>query len=100
MKRLGLPQSDDTMLRSLKRQTANRGDPAPVRVIGIDGWSWLKGTTYGTIMVDLERREVLDVVADRSADGTAAWLACRPEVAIVSRDPLNAARQPPRFPPW
>jgi hypothetical protein len=86
MRRLGLPQSDDTMLRSLKRQTANRGDPTPVRVVGIDDWSWLKGTTYGTIMVDLERREVLDVLADRSADGTAAWLARRPGVEVVSRD--------------
>ncbi|WP_409455288.1 ISL3 family transposase [Methylosinus sp. H3A] len=86
MRRLGLSQSDDTLLRSLKRQTANNGDPTPVRVVGIDDWSWLKGASYGTIMVDLERREVLDVLADRSADGTAAWLACRPEVEIISRD--------------
>jgi hypothetical protein len=86
MKRLGLSQSDDTLLRSLKHQTANNGDPTPVRVVGIDDWSWLKGASYGTIMVDLERREVLDVLADRSADGTAAWLACRPEVEIISRD--------------
>ena len=86
MKRLGLSQSDDTLLRSLKRQTANNGDPTPVRVVGIDDWSWLKGASYGTIMVDLERREVLDVLAAAPADGTAAWLACRPEVEIISRD--------------
>jgi hypothetical protein len=36
MQRLGLPQSDDTMLWSLKRQMVNRGDLTPVRVVGID----------------------------------------------------------------
>lgn len=59
--RLGLPQSDDTLLRSLKRHAARRQETASVRVVGIDDWSWRKGTTYGTILVDLERREVLDV---------------------------------------
>jgi hypothetical protein len=29
----------------------------PVRVAGIDAWSWRKGTTYGTIVVNLERRD-------------------------------------------
>jgi hypothetical protein len=36
MKRLGLPQSDDAMLQSLKRQTANHGDPTPVRLVATD----------------------------------------------------------------
>jgi transposase len=86
IKRLGIPQSDDTMLRSLKRRVADRAGSSPLRVVGIDDWSWLKGSTYGTIMVDLERREVVDVLADRAADTTAAWLAGHPEVEIVSRD--------------
>ena len=37
-------------------------------------------------MVDLEQREVADVLADRSATGTADWLGRHPEVEIVSRD--------------
>jgi transposase len=84
--RLGLPQSDDTLLRSLKRHAARRQDKASVRVVGIDDWSWRKGTTYGTILVDLERREVLDVLADRSADVTSHWLTGHSEIEIVSRD--------------
>ncbi|NPD66609.1 hypothetical protein HN018_26690 (plasmid) [Lichenicola cladoniae] len=52
----------------------------------MDDWSWRKGSTYGTIMVDLERREVLDVLRDRSAESTASWLACHPTIEIVSRD--------------
>jgi hypothetical protein len=26
-------------------------------VVGVDDWSWRKGSTYGTILVDLERRQ-------------------------------------------
>jgi len=55
-------------------------------VAGIDDWSWRKGCTYGTIVVDLERREVVDVLADRTTTGTAEWLGQHPEVEIVSRD--------------
>jgi transposase len=36
---------------------------------GIDDWSWRKGHTYGTIIVDLERREVVDLLQDRTATG-------------------------------
>jgi hypothetical protein len=42
--------------------------------------------TYGTMIVDLERRQVVDVLADRSADSTAEWLRVHPEVEMVSRD--------------
>jgi transposase len=66
MARLGLPQSDDTILRQLKRHQTERGEATAVRVLGIDDWSWRKGSSYGTIVVDLERREVVDVLADRS----------------------------------
>jgi hypothetical protein len=64
----------------------NRADDVAVRVVGIDDWSWRKGTTYGTIMVDLERREVVDILQDRSADSTAGWLGGRLAVELVSRD--------------
>jgi transposase len=33
---------------------------------------WKKGMTYGTVIVDLERRRVVDVLADRSADSLIA----------------------------
>ena len=86
MKRLGMPVSDDTILRHLKRQVARLRAKTTVRVAGIDDWSWRKGRTYGTIIVDLERREVVDVLQDRTTAGTAEWLGQHPEVEIVSRD--------------
>jgi transposase len=42
-------------------------------VAGIDDWAWRKGTNYGTIIVDLERRQVVGLLADRSAATTASW---------------------------
>ncbi|SEF11372.1 Transposase [Rhizobiales bacterium GAS191] len=86
MKRLGMPASDDTILRQLKRQVAARSAKTAIRVAGIDDWSWRKGCGYGTIVVNLERREVVDVLPNRSAAGTANWLSKHPEVEIVSRD--------------
>ena len=86
MASLGLPQSDDTILRSLKRHVGARDEAAAVRVVGIDDWAWQKGRRYGTIMVDLERREVVDVLPDRSAEVTGRWLGQHPGIEIVSRD--------------
>jgi Transposase len=60
-------------------------------------WTWRKGTNYGTIIVDLERRHVVDLLADRSAATTASWFKDHPEVEVVSRDRAglyaDAARQ-------
>jgi transposase len=57
-----------------------------VRVAGIDDWGWLKGHRYETLIMDLERRQVVDVLPDRSAAATARWFDQHPEVEIVSRD--------------
>jgi hypothetical protein len=40
MKRLGMPVSDDTILRHLKRHVARRRRKTTIRVAGIDDWSW------------------------------------------------------------
>ena len=85
MKRLGIMISDDTILRHLKRRAAHNTNKR-LRVVGIDDWSWRKAWSYGTIVVDLERREVVDVLPDRSMIGTANWLRQHPEVEIVNRD--------------
>ncbi|UGB28500.1 transposase [Methylorubrum sp. B1-46] len=82
--RLALPASASTFLRVV------RAGPIPVapspRVIAIDEWAWRRGRRYGTIIVDLERRAIVDLLPDRDTDATAEWLQHHPGVAIVARD--------------
>ena len=82
--RSGIATSPSTLLRHLMQL------PAPlaraVRVLGIDDFAWKKRFTYGTILVDLERRKIIDVLADRESATVEAWLQEHPEVELVVRD--------------
>lgn len=55
-------------------------------VIGIDDWAWKKGLRYGTLIVDLQTHEPVDVLPDRSAETVAAWLRQHPAIHVISRD--------------
>jgi transposase len=83
-RRLLMPVSKDTLLR-LVRARAPEGKPTS-RVVGIDDWAWRRGHRYGTIVCDLERREIVDLLPDREAATVEAWLKDRPAIEIVSRD--------------
>ncbi len=85
---LALHASPDTLLRLL-RSTPVPPRPGP-RVLGVDDWAKRRGQTYGTILVDLERHEVVDLLPDRTAASLASWLAQHPEVDIISRDRASA----------
>ncbi|WP_208863826.1 MULTISPECIES: transposase [Mesorhizobium] len=56
-------------------------------MVGIDDWAWRKGQRYGTIICDLARDRVLDLLPDRNAGTVAsrlnAILASRSSRAIV-----------------
>jgi hypothetical protein len=96
-----MPTSDDTTLRCLKRRVKARGSEETARVVGVDDWAWRKGSTYGTIIVDLERREVLDLFRERAAGmtgtGSSGILASRLSVAIAAvhlpKGPTKARRR-------
>jgi transposase len=85
LRQLGMPQSDDTVLHNLRKSAVIR-PVKDLRVVGIDDWAWLKGRRYGTVIVDLEKRIVIDVLSERSADATAKWLSHHPEIEVVSQD--------------
>jgi transposase len=83
-KHLTIPTSPDTILRRVK--DTDRGSAPPPRFVGIDDWAWRKGRRYGTIVVDLERGRVIDLLPDRNAETVKAWLAAHPGVELISRD--------------
>jgi transposase len=85
MRRLGMAVSNDTILRHLKRQVPMSYEKK-LRAVGIDDWAWKKGQHYGTILVDLERRTVADLLPERSARQVEDWFKQHPSIEIVSRD--------------
>jgi transposase len=81
---LAMPASADTVLRLIRRLPLPR--PEPPRAVGVDDWAMRKRRTYGTIVVDLERRRVLDLLPDRAAETLAGWLRERPGIGVIARD--------------
>src|SRR4051812_9498230 len=79
-----MPTSADTLLRLAR--PAPRPEPPVPRALGVDEWAWRKGRRYGTILVDLERKTVVDLLPDRDAGSFAAWLRDHPGVEVVARD--------------
>ena len=82
--RWGILTSSDSLTR-LIRAAPEPDTPTP-RVLGVDDWAKRKGQTYGTILIDLETRQVVDLLPERSAQALADWLQEHPGVEIISRD--------------
>lgn len=57
-----------------------------VKAVGIDDFAWKRGKRYGTVIIDLETHQVLDLLPDREAQSVKQWLVAHPEIEIVSRD--------------
>lgn len=81
---LALSASADTLLRL--PCSAPVPEHPGVRVLGVDDWAKKRGQTYGTILVDLERHVVVDLLPDRTAEGLRDWLQQHPGVEVISRD--------------
>jgi transposase len=76
--------SGDTLLRVVK------STPLPARtsgrIVGVDDWAIRKGHRYGTLVIDHESHQVLEVVEGRLAGDIQPWLAAHPQVEVVTRD--------------
>jgi transposase len=81
---LGYSISDNTLLALLA--TVPLPAIQPPTVLGVDDFAFAKRQSYGTILVDLERRRPIALLKDREANTLAQWLEQHPGAEVLSRD--------------
>ncbi len=82
--RLGIQTTRQTILRRIMAlPTVPVGH---IVELGIDDFSFRRGRTFGTILVNLQTRQIIDVLADRKTETSATWMTSHPEIRLVSRD--------------
>src|SRR5947209_7104693 len=82
--RLGTPTCWMTIIRRMMALPT-----APVQQVselGIDDFSFRRGRKFGTILVDMQSHQVIDLLPDRKAETAKTWMQAHPEITIVSRD--------------
>jgi len=71
--KLAFPIGKDACLRIMRRSVPDTVSNK-VSALGVDDFAFRKVCSYGTILVDLEQRQPVDLLPDRTAETLAEWL--------------------------
>lgn len=55
-------------------------------MLGVDDWSIKKGTTYATILVDIEKQRPIELLPGRESQSLSCWLEKYPGIKVITRD--------------
>jgi transposase len=86
--RLGSRLKIETSRTSILRRVMKLDTPEADKVshLGVDDFSFRRGRTFGTVLVDLQRHQIKDLLPDRQKETAAAWMKTHPEITHISRD--------------
>ena len=52
----------------------------------IDDFAIKRGKTYGTLMIDIKARQIIDMIETRECEPVTEWLKSYPNLRVISRD--------------
>lgn len=87
---LAMPISGNILMRMIP--AAGLEPPEVPCVVGIDDLAWRKRQRYGTLICDLERNRVLDLLPDRNVYTVASWAERHPGIEVIARDRASVLR--------
>ncbi|SHD75659.1 transposase [Schnuerera ultunensis] len=87
MCKFGINISHDTIIRTLGKLPEDliKVDKTFTN-IGVDDFAFRKGKNYCTLICDLDKRKVLQILPGRSKNDLLEWLKNHPQIKLVSRD--------------